>query len=1158
MVALDTVQKVLVIYMAFVIPPLWYAAGYITKHYAEPDTPKSTFATLRLGFFVSFALVFTIPIDIASVVVDRRENVDPQGRLYTNDEKVISVFYNVFYLTVLTLSMVLSFQEYLNTDGYFTRGARLWSSTKRMILDIVPAAILGIPALFLMKKAKIIDGTVAGLKLFSQLAMNTIYSVLVMFLLGYGLVEFPRLLWNTADVQNQLLKAQTKAATEFSANMDARNELSAEVASVLKTRDKLGTSDPILTEAMTIMTSECPSEFRNSKHGEVAVDKSGNITIHTLAQLRTRMNMKKSNYRMAQARLEATQMGAYNLEDMVLAKNKPSQKVIFWTLRNVNSSESEYAWLLEKRPRYYKYCACFCMLLSFLSFMGIISSMGELRVSVYFSLVHSSSKSEQGSLFGIIIFVFITLFYMIITIVWALFQMRSLFELVPERTTPAAISTANRMIGTLAFPICFFYLGWLGENGIKDGDWMYYEIPRNTSVPITNANGTVTGIEWKMEKIYMPPAFTAFYPMASVPAIKDSYGVVYPMLLFLFLTLMLTKAYNRLCVAVKMPTWQFGDPITTQEQLDEGMRQLQRFKKIAERTVQRQELTLKRMGEKAVDYPGLKICGIWIFRPRAAKKANLVIKSLSSSSGAKVHIPSPAALHGNMHYKCAQRGRIKLKWVEIYVVVKEPGILFFAKNETAAENNEVESFLPSPVDLTVVLDFSAVLKDDKEGYRLKIELVADCIKLRLDSEEEMVKWKRGLNEWKEYCATCDMIRGDVGRTLVPPKGDAPDIEQGVKSIELVSMNPLLPPSSPKLESIIKNANKNQVEQTAINNMSTPKSKTDQTVDVPRSPANLEGYLYKKRNSNLSKIPAFSKFQERYFRVDEKTGELQYFKENCEGPDVPLGSIDLAAILEVSAFVKEAKADGTRFNVVSADGAGDNKVYKLKANSIPERMLWVTGLNAWREFFIMRYSVQQASVYSPPPTDDDALDASDALDALNDFEMDQEDEDPPASEYGSEYSSVEENGLEGDTKNLCEENLSFEEKPSESGNLQYTGRHDTAHEDFDLDDGFDAWAGKNEQISEEVKSVDSVSAAFGISSLEKAVSNMTSNPMRKLVFSANPTHESNQNMLGLVDDEANDEDAYIKSMAKKYSKIAPQSTPLPKFVMPKFNLGKIKK
>ena len=182
------------------------------------------------------------------------------------------------------------------------------------------------------------------------------------------------------------------------------------------------------------------------------------------------------------------------------------------------------------------------------------------------------------------------------------------------------------------------------------------------------------------------------------------------------------------------------------------------------------------------DYPGLKFCGIWIFKPKEARKQvnkiNDYSNNLKSSPNKEINLPPPASISGTCHYKCIQKGHLKLKWVEIYINVKEPGTLIFAKDEYSAENNIIESYLPSPLDLSLVLDFSAITKDGKEGYRLKIELIDDCIKLRFDDEEDVHRFAKGLNEWKEHCLTLDMIRGHGSRSLKSPDYNNNDIEQG--------------------------------------------------------------------------------------------------------------------------------------------------------------------------------------------------------------------------------------------------------------------------------------------------------------------------------------------------------------------------------------------
>ena len=68
-------------------------------------------------------------------------------------------------------------------------------------------------------------------------------------------------------------------------------------------------------------------------------------------------------------------------------------------------------------------------------------------------------------------------------------------ELVPYKTTPESLSFNVRMVARLAAPLAFFYLGWISENGIKDGPWTANNAPsiityRNVTINQQNGNQT--------------------------------------------------------------------------------------------------------------------------------------------------------------------------------------------------------------------------------------------------------------------------------------------------------------------------------------------------------------------------------------------------------------------------------------------------------------------------------------------------------------------------------------------------------------------------------------------------------------------------------------------------------------------------------------------
>lgn len=325
-------------------------------------------------------------------------------------------------------------------------------------------------------------------------------------------------------------------------------------------------SDKAIVDAMAILVAEAPSEFRSDRMGTVAANKKGQITIDTLAALRTRMNMLKAQYRGAQSKVEGTKILAYNLEDIVAAKNDMGANTIKWSLLDKESTEWEYKWYIKYKPILLKVASIACFVLSLFSFLGVVCSMQGVDngVSVYFRAVHGSDDYVNRG--GIALFILVTLGYTVYMTTWALFQMKiaGMMELVPYRTTPLSLSFNVRMNARLAAPLAFFYLGWLSENGIKAGPWLYNNAPgyyKNESIALNMSDPNtlyVNETRYIDDPIFMPSAFSNFYQLQSVGAIKSTFGTIFPILLFCVLFLFVVNAFNRILVLLKLDEYQFG------------------------------------------------------------------------------------------------------------------------------------------------------------------------------------------------------------------------------------------------------------------------------------------------------------------------------------------------------------------------------------------------------------------------------------------------------------------------------------------------------------------------------------------------------------------------------------------------------------------------
>ena len=603
----STVENVnLQAYMGVVYVFLFFWCVGIVIYYAEPGFPWHTYVTLIVGYYISFGILLLVPIDIASCVIDRRgANAygDAAYHNYLDNMSILSSAYNIFFTLILLWgSLVLAYEEYYNTDGYFTVIGKLANSFWRMTRDLILMVIAGLIVLGILLGQHVVSGT-SALMLAAVITTNAVYEFFLMFLIAYGLVEFPRTIWNQSNIEYSLLLAQMKATYDYKEISDYKINIQEEISKVKYFKDRMNKATPSanLKYAIEVLEADCPTDFKSERKADTDsinkyLDKGGQVTVHGLANLRSDLNMNKDKYKMAQAKVLATEQRAYLLEDLCETK-KQGRTLIFWSLKNKESTKFEYLWFMVLKPIVYKIFAIMFVMLSLFSILGVICSMVGVpnETSPYFLATHNS---ETGG--AIVVFIWFSLGYTTYVTLWSLFQIKiaGFVELVPYRTSPESLSFNTRMCLRLAAPLAFFYLGWIAENGLKFGPWVEYNQQITTNVTITNStfynntfyNSTSYKVVTTTNTILMLSAFSKFYNIQAVPIIKSLFGTGFPIILFILLPLFLTNSFNRVFIMCKMSSMQFGTPIPTDEELSEGKKQLAKFKKIAARTEQRSTL----------------------------------------------------------------------------------------------------------------------------------------------------------------------------------------------------------------------------------------------------------------------------------------------------------------------------------------------------------------------------------------------------------------------------------------------------------------------------------------------------------------------------------------------------------------------------------------
>ncbi len=915
--------------------------------YAEPDFPKLTYLSNIIGYFISFGIILVVPIDMATVIMDRRGDAVGSSPTYEANIKSMSEAYNFFFGMIIGFSgFYLVFEEYYNTDGNFTVLSKMWNSFKIMMRDTILLVLIGAIILYVLIQQKVVPGDTAALTLTAVILTNTIYESFLMFLLGYGLVEFPRMFWRASYLENRLKLVQTKAASDFKDIQDAHFEIAMQVANAKKTSQELDmkhAGNEELRKAMEIILSECPAEFRSSRAGTAATDKNGDITIPTLAYLRTNLKFYKSRYRMAVSKVELTKLEAYSLEDLIDAKRRNTEddskydglKVVHWSLSGKTSTEFEYHWQLDYRPKVLKVVSVCMALMSIFSFIGVVSSMGGIdpKNSIYFIAV----EDPRATTGGIVIFIFFTLGYTVYVTLWSLFQIKfaGLMDLVPGQTTPESLSFNVRMVARLAAPLAFFYLGWLSENGITSGDWTY-----NNAPPLTVDGKQVS------QAIYMPTAFSRFYQLASVDFIKNTFGIIFPVVLISFTFLTVTNFYNWVMTKLGFYNLQFGTPLVTEEQMREGIRQLAKTRKSTLAKARRmrfrsflmrlahgdtQELHEQDGDNEALEAGASKGFLSSIFgcpsKPAAAAEASANqrergFSSVSHDDLEKNKLELPEGCSGNVGVKVGSN-IMKDIWDDtLFARVRAPGILnFYASGADALHDIEIKKYnsLRDGIDLKFLADIKI-----SGGKTLILSLNNDSYSLRFPESSTTDEWKRKLLAWKDFSVDHGfeyLMQGVV------PASDEDSLENlRMSDIEVndASLSPedhLVDPEAPS---------------------DTPSKYEGDLGDEKPKP--LSGYVEEKMKSMIGE-----NWKQRFLVVDENSGHL-LVKNSAAASETPVERVNLAACLGISFYNNKGK-EKTRFNVKTGE---KERELKFRVSSEADGRRFVDGLNEWKDYFLMNY------------------------------------------------------------------------------------------------------------------------------------------------------------------------------------------------------------
>ena len=696
----------------------------------------------------------------------------------------------MFWPTQIFAGVLLYFFEEYNESGYFTVSHRMLDAFRNTGRFLLLCLVVGGVGLSILLGGGYVSNEKALLVLVVA-ANNTYGLVVIIFLLGYGLVELPKQMWMDGNLQGKLRRLRGRAAHEFRALADASMDMSEGVAHSLKTKEEvekqaalsaggstrkeggmaklktaifgrskedsamaaaniaaLAAADKEMLEiCLPKLMKECPlDEFTSTHGGAVARDKStGRVSRDSLAALRKTVKKRKAKYVMCQSRVERLKREVFAMEDIVAAKHRADKVLRIQYASGGESRVTSFLYQCYIRPVTGRFLSilvigmCCSVVLAQVGLMA-----GQASPVAVLSRGNHDSAMPPSDLIVLNLFYIAFIAYVIL---FALSQLRlaDVMEIAPEqKTTPKSLSYNARLSCKLAPPLAYNFLTLCFESGVETGAWM---------------KSTLTGEN-------VTTAFSRFYgSMDIIPFLGNNFNRIFPMFVLVFACLQFFNAFNRVLKVSHLDFLLFGDPPVNQKDMEEGLKKLQKYRQQMQAFVAREERIRKI--RKVVKWEMGKVTPVEGKREEEEGDSDDEVLGGwgggGRDSGRWDPARGPPAAKEGWIEKKTGRETSGGEWHAWYFVLgggrEGGGFLAHYKKQ-----DKVGGAL-GILDMTQVLTVSSQVggkEGAKEGgmvdaTRLNLETAEGMIWLRCRSEDLAGEWRRALYEWREYVLAQKMV-----------------------------------------------------------------------------------------------------------------------------------------------------------------------------------------------------------------------------------------------------------------------------------------------------------------------------------------------------------------------------------------------------------------
>jgi hypothetical protein len=534
----------------------------VYNHYAPFTThPLWVPITVLTGFYLSFSIVFLIPIDVSSSMYDACEETSRECErpfTYLDSETLLIVWRVVYWVTYCMCWTVYPILQSYALAGVFGVLEKLKTAIVENLLFYGIAGAILLVLLVIIAAKNRLDGY--GMMGIGIAAANAWGLLLVILFLGYGLVEIPRKIWYRASRHQMLKYYQFKAVELHDELLNSQEKLEKILKTVKKFEEQTPEGDPWHPYVQSII-EKCPKEYFDIYHGESDME----ITYGNLVKLSSEVKWAAHVARRNQCLYKELLNSAFQTEDILRAQQQGGTYEIGWSFKTPYSGTGaktvrflEWLWKVWLEAFALRLASFLCVLMAATVLWSEVTFFSRhdpdpnstvedkpsgIDLSIWSILIHARGLSNSACQ----LFIFLSITYMAICVYWSLFRLRlfNFYRLIPhQQTDPSSLMFCALYLGRLIPPLAHNYLAMIHN-------------------PATAF--------WKL-----------MGNMAVVPILGGTFNTYVPILLAVVVLFTLFNLYSRMAALLRIKRFQFSENIND-EQVEEGSEILRRERNKRER-----------------------------------------------------------------------------------------------------------------------------------------------------------------------------------------------------------------------------------------------------------------------------------------------------------------------------------------------------------------------------------------------------------------------------------------------------------------------------------------------------------------------------------------------------------------------------------------------